>query len=208
MKLSPIALGLALLPLGLSAQTQLGVHEHGYGMLNLALEQGHLVLELTAPAADLVGFEHEAKTEAELAQQAAAMAKIRQADTLFTLSPAASCRLEKVELVKDEHDDHHDDHKHDHDHHDEHKHDHHDKHAHGNDHKDHDHDHDHDHDEHAHSDVQVHYFYHCEQPQVLNRIDVALFEQFPSFNRIEVQGILPSGQVAATLTPEQTQLSW
>ncbi|WP_445398381.1 DUF2796 domain-containing protein [Zobellella sp. An-6] len=191
MKLSPIALGLALLPLGLSAQAQLGVHEHGHGQLNLALEQQHLVLELTAPAADIVGFEHEAATDAERAQQAAALEKIRQADALFTLTPAAACRLEKVELAGDEHDDH------DHDQHDEHKHDDHDQHAHGDDHDDHDH-----------SDVQVHYFYHCEQPQALNRIELSLFEQFPSFNRLEVQGILPSGQVAATLTPAQPQLSW
>ena len=210
MKLNPVAFPLALLPLALSAQTQLGVHEHGHGMLNLALDQQQLVLELSAPAADIVGFEHDAATDAEKAQLATAQDKLRQADSLFSLAPAAGCRLEKVELVADEHEDqdHHDDHDHDHKHKD--------KHAHGDhqdddDHKDQDPHHDHDHAEahgQDHSDVQVHYFYHCGQPDALNRIDVALFEQFPSFNRLEVQGILPSGQVAATLTPAQPQLSW
>jgi hypothetical protein len=114
MKLNPVAFPLALLPLALSAQTQLGVHEHGHGQLNLALEQQQLVLELTAPAADIVGFEHDAATDAEKAQLAAAQDKLRQADALFSLAPAAGCRLEKVELIEDK-DEHGHDHK-DHDH--------------------------------------------------------------------------------------------
>jgi len=34
-----------------------GAHEHGHGHLNLVLDGNQLMIELQAPAADLVGFE-------------------------------------------------------------------------------------------------------------------------------------------------------
>ncbi|PSJ47961.1 DUF2796 domain-containing protein [Zobellella endophytica] len=195
MTLKLLALTTAMLPVLTSAQTQLGMHEHGFGMLNLVLEQNELLLELTAPAADIVGFEHRAGTEAEQAQREAALEQLRQANALFTLTPAAACRLEKVDLAGDGHD-HHDDHNH------------HDDHDHRHDDEPQGHEHEHEHDDHDHSDILVHYFYHCDRPDALSRIEVALFERFPSFHRIEVQGILPSGQLADTLTPEQPQIDW
>jgi len=40
-----------------------GAHEHGHGHLNLVVDGDQLMIELQAPAADLVGFEHAAKSE-------------------------------------------------------------------------------------------------------------------------------------------------
>jgi hypothetical protein len=59
-----------------------GAHEHGHGHLNLVLDGNQLMIELQAPAADLVGFEHAAKSDEEKAQYAKAMAQLKQPDAL------------------------------------------------------------------------------------------------------------------------------
>ncbi|MGL4932766.1 MAG: ZrgA family zinc uptake protein, partial [Aeromonas sp.] len=50
-----------------------GAHEHGHGQLNLVVDGDQLMIELQAPAADLVGFEHAAKSDEEKAQYAKAV---------------------------------------------------------------------------------------------------------------------------------------
>lgn len=175
------ALPLVLLSPALTAQPGLGVHEHGVGRLSLALQEQHLVLELMAPAADIVGFEYHPVTDEEQARYRAGLERLQQADALFTLPAAAGCRLERVALAEQEP---HSEHEHEHDN------------GEGDEHQA------------GHNDILVHYAYHCEQPQALQRLDLALFETFSSFNRIELQAILPTGQLAATLTPEQPQAHW
>ena len=206
MTLKPMALAISLLPFTLTANTQLGVHEHGFGQLNLAQNGNQLVLELFSPAADIVGFEHNPATHEEQSAYAHALEKTLDGAALFHLTPAAGCTLTGAahangdehhddEHHQDEHADHHDDD--DHDHHD-------DKHGHHHDDK-----HDHEpHGEYGHKDISVRYHYQCSEPEALNGIEVTLFEQFPSFTRIELQGILPTGQIAATLTPDQPRTGW
>jgi len=70
-----------------------GAHEHGHGHLNLVVDGNQLMIELQAPAADLVGFEHAARSDEDKAQHARAMARLQQPDTLFRLDPAAGCKL-------------------------------------------------------------------------------------------------------------------
>src|SRR6185369_1509759 len=41
---------------------ELGVHEHGRGTLNIAIEGNKVTMELEAAGVDIVGFEHAAKT--------------------------------------------------------------------------------------------------------------------------------------------------
>nr|WP_298718860.1 DUF2796 domain-containing protein [uncultured Oceanisphaera sp.] len=176
----------------------------------MAQDQQQLVLELLAPAADIVGFEHAPADDAEQAQLTAALSRVQQADTLFSLPEAAACRLIDSQLVEedahahelDEHTvaDHHD---HAHEGADEHAH-------HGSEHAaDHEHHEHHEHhDEHGHNDVLVQYRYQCRQPQALNSLSTSLFEQFPSLTRVELQGIVPAGQIAGTLTAEQPAFSW
>ncbi|MGL5463191.1 MAG: ZrgA family zinc uptake protein, partial [Aeromonas veronii] len=53
-----------------------GAHEHGHGHLNLVVDGDQLMIELQAPAADLVGFEHAAKSDEEKAQYAKAVARL------------------------------------------------------------------------------------------------------------------------------------
>ena len=163
-----------------------GAHEHGHGHLNLVLDGNQLMIELQAPAADLVGFEHAARSDEEKAQYAKALARLQQPDALFRLDPAAGCTLTRQEInaAKEEHD-------HDHDH----------EKADG------DQD-DHHHDEAGHADMGAMYTYTCETPAKLTGLEATLFAVYPSLEKLSVQGILPNGQTAAELTPSAYQLSW
>ncbi|GAA3720705.1 DUF2796 domain-containing protein [Oceanisphaera sediminis] len=212
MSLKPFALALPLLPFGLFAQSLPGVHEHGFGRLSLALDQQQLMLELLAPAADIIGFEHAPTNKDEQTRLTAALSRVQEADTLFSLPEAAACRLIDSQLVEEdahELDEHEQTDHHDHAHEAADKHEHHEsEHAAEHDHEHHDDDHEHHDDEHGHNDVLVQYRYQCRQPQALNSLSTTLFEQFPSLTRVELQGIVPSGQIAGTLTAEQPAFSW
>lgn len=165
-----------------------GAHEHGHGHLNLVLDGNQLMIELQAPAADLVGFEHAAKSDEEKAQYAKAMAQLKQPDAMFRFDPTAGCKLTQQELqaAKEDHD-----HDHDHDHqksdgkHDEHH-----------------------HDDAGHADMGAMYTYTCATPAKLTGLEATLFSVYPSLEKLSVQGILPSGQTAAELTPSANKLSW
>ncbi|GMQ45329.1 zinc uptake protein ZrgA [Vibrio sp. 10N] len=142
-------------------------HVHGHVEFNIAQDGQDLLVEITAPGADVVGFEHAPKTDAEKTAIANAKTKLKDVNSILTIPAAANCKLVEAHIENtlesgdhDEHD-HHDEHKdHDdhkgHDHHDEHKdhddhkgHDHHDEHKDHDDHKGHDHHDEHkDHDDH------------------------------------------------------------
>ncbi|UUT60641.1 DUF2796 domain-containing protein [Aeromonas hydrophila] len=169
-----------------------GAHEHGHGHLNLVLDGNQLMIELQAPAADLVGFEHAAKSDEEKAQYAKAIAQLKQPDALFRFDPAAGCKLTQQELQAAK-EDHHHDHDHDHDH----------------DHQQSDGKHDeHHHDDAGHADMGAMYTYTCATQAKLTGLEATLFSVYPSLEKLSVQGILPSGQTAAELTPSANKLSW
>lgn len=169
-------------------------HVHGVGKLNLAIDGGIVEMELTAPAADIVGFEHKPKDDADHAALDAAVAALGKASDLFVLPEDGGCKLTEVEiesgLIDDEHDDHAHGDKHD------------DDHAHGNKHED-DHahgDHAEDHDE-EHADFEAHYVLTCSDPGALTHMDVRYFEVFPAAQELDVQAITPGrGQIKAELT--------
>ena len=46
-------------PESLGSERSLGAHQHGHGRVNLVLDGQDLWLELEAPGADIVGFEHQ-----------------------------------------------------------------------------------------------------------------------------------------------------
>ncbi|MFM5702739.1 DUF2796 domain-containing protein [Aeromonas caviae] len=169
-----------------------GAHEHGHGHLNLVLDGNQLMIELQAPAADLVGFEHAANTDEEKAQYAKAVARLQQPDALFRFDPAAGCKLTQQELqaAKEDHD-----HEHEHEH--EHEHDKADG-AHD----------EHHHDDAGHADMGAMYTYTCATPAKLNGLEATLFSLYPSLEKLSVQGILPTGQTAAELTPSANKLGW
>ncbi|CDT74283.1 putative ABC-type metal ion transport system, periplasmic component/surface adhesin [Vibrio coralliirubri] len=151
-------------------------HVHGQVEVNIAQDGQELLVEVTAPGADVVGFEHAPETAEQKKVFEQAIAQLNKPEELFSFNNA-SCTLKfksVANTLEGDHDDHeghdhaehgHDDHE-GHDHaehdHDDHKgHDHaehgHDDHE-GHDHAEHDHDDhkDHDHAEHDHDDHEGH----------------------------------------------------
>lgn len=82
-------------------QRQLGAHAHGQGKLSIAFEKKSVEIELEAPANDIVGFEHAAKTPEQKATIAKARATLAKPVSVFKLPDAAACKLTsaKVKLV-------------------------------------------------------------------------------------------------------------
>ncbi|MGR5096410.1 zinc uptake protein ZrgA [Vibrio maritimus] len=204
-------------------------HVHGHVEFNIAQDGQDLLVEITAPGADVVGFEHAPKTDAEKAAMADAKAKLNDVDSILTIPATASCKLVEAHVENtlekgehhDEHD-HHDDHK-GHDHHDDHKghdHDHeghehhddhkgHDDHEHHDEHKGHDHDHDHDHDHHdGHGEFSVQYQFSCEDVAKVTQIDTQWFTHFPSTEKVSVNLLTDSAQSATELTSGNTTIKF
>ncbi|EKO3659687.1 DUF2796 domain-containing protein [Vibrio metschnikovii] len=170
-------------------------HVHGQVELNIAQDGTDLLIEITAPGADVVGFEHAPHNETQVQALNRALDILGQAESLFTLSSAAKCQLEETHVShtlsgdKDNHD--HSDHAH-HDHgHDEHDHDHH---------KHHDH-------KHQHGEFTAQYHYQCENVGALTQINTEWFALFPSTEKMLVNLLTERTQTAVELTKQQTRLS-
>jgi len=81
------------------AERALGAHEHGHGQLNIAVEGRIAIMELRVPGFDLVGFEHEARTEQARSAVAAALAQLRRPADLFAWPVSAGCDAETLEAA-------------------------------------------------------------------------------------------------------------
>ena len=79
------------------AQTP-GAHEHGAMTLNLAQEGGRVEIELIAPGADVVGFEHAPKTDSQRATVREAANKLADGAALFAFPSAAACALAEAQV--------------------------------------------------------------------------------------------------------------
>ena len=75
-----------------------GAHAHGHGKVNVAIEGKKLLVEMEAPGADIVGFEHEAKTADEKAAIEKATADLKNTDNVIELPTAANCKASKSEV--------------------------------------------------------------------------------------------------------------
>jgi hypothetical protein len=202
-------------------------HVHGHVEFNIAQDGQDLLVEITAPGADAVGFEHAPKTDAEKAAMADAKAKLNNVNSILTIPAAANCKLVEAHVENtlekgehhDEHD-HHDEHKdHDehkgHDHHDDHKghdhegHDHHDDHKGHDDHEHHDEHKDHDHDHHdGHGEFSVQYQFSCEDIAKVSQIDTQWFTHFPATEKVSVNLLTDSAQSATELTSGRTTIKF
>jgi hypothetical protein len=158
-------------------------HEHGAGQLDLALQGVELVIELTLPALDVVGFEHPAASKADHDAVHRGIDKLSEGGRLFAFPKAAGCRIARTEVDPGDMEGHGLDRN--------------EKHDHAKD--------DHD-DEHA--DFQAHYRARCEHPEELNGIELTLFRAFPTARAIRARWITGKGQGAATLTPDRPKLTF
>ncbi|MEZ8617997.1 zinc uptake protein ZrgA [Vibrio splendidus] len=206
-------------------------HVHGKVEVNIAQDGQELLVEVTAPGADVVGFEHAPETAEQKKVFEQAIAQLNKPEELFGFTNA-SCTLKfksVTNTLEDEHDDHeghdhaehgHDDHEgHDHaehDHDDHEGHDHaegeHDDHE-GHDHAEHDHDdhkgHDHDdheghdHSEGGHGEFTVEYHYQCSDIEKLDTVNTQWFSKFSNTKSMTVNLLTDSAQIQEVLNADR-----
>ncbi|ELB2257592.1 DUF2796 domain-containing protein [Vibrio parahaemolyticus] len=182
---------------------QHSAHVHGHVEFNIAQDGSDLLLEITAPGADVVGFEHAPENAEQEKTLQHAVATLEDSNALFAINPQAQCEIEEVHVEhtlggQHEEHEHHDHEGHDHD---EHAHHDHDKH-------DHDGHEGHDHSEHSdHGEFTVQYRFHCVQVGELSRIQTDWFNQFPSTESVNVNLFTDTTQSASSLTKSNTQIA-
>ncbi|CAE6930000.1 Protein of unknown function (DUF2796) [Vibrio sp. B1ASS3] len=179
-------------------------HVHGHVEFNIAQDGKDLLIEITSPGADVVGFEHAPENAEQEQALKQAIAALKDTDKLFAINQQAKCVIEDVHvshtLGQDSHEghDHHDHEGHDHD-----KHDHE-----GHDHDKHEHDHEgHDHEHGGHGEFTVEYRYHCDSVADLNSIDTTWFKQFPATESISANLFTDTTQSATTLNKGNTKIA-
>ncbi len=183
----------ALLATGALAEDkrQADAHQHGHGVLNVALEGGTLSIEMETPGTDILGFEHIAETEDDKATVRQARETLGDPVALFGLAVAAECDVTESEIEigadEDDHDESHAD-KDDHDHED------------GHDDKD---------DDDSHSEVHAHYTLTCSAPAKLTGLDLgAFFAAFPNAEELDAALLTDSGQAGGEITPASPTLAF
>lgn len=156
-------------------------HQHGVARLTVGAEGAGVEVELTSPAANLVGFEHRPRDAAEAAAVEAALAALREGARLFQLPEAAGCSLHGAEVETPLAAGTGPGHEHEHEH------------EHGSEHP-------------GHADVHARYRFRCLHPRQLTHLRVNLFEAFPATARVEAEYATDRGQGAARLTADDPVL--
>ncbi len=174
------AAALLLAPIAQAAEGEHAAHVHGVGKLNVAVDGQAVEIELIAPGADIVGFEHAPETAEDKAAVEGAAATLKDGEGLFAFPPSAECRLEEAEVESPLLD--HDGEK---------------AHEHGE-----------AHEGDGHAEFQAHYHFVCRQPDRLTHVDIRVFERFRAAQELEVQLISPRGQGATDLTPSSARLKF
>ncbi|HCE4629603.1 TPA: DUF2796 domain-containing protein [Vibrio parahaemolyticus] len=199
-----IVIGLSLSTVATAEEyRQHSAHVHGHVEFNIAQDGSDLLLEITAPGADVVGFEHAPENAEQEKTLQHAIATLEDSNALFAINPQAQCEIEEVHVEHSLGGQHEEHEHHDHEGHD------HDEHAH-HDHDKHEHDgHEgHDHSEHSdHGEFTVQYRFHCAQVGELSRIQTDWFNQFPSTESVNVNLFTDTTQSATRLTKSNTQIA-
>ncbi|PTO62620.1 zinc uptake protein ZrgA [Vibrio splendidus] len=185
-------------------------HVHGKVEVNIAQDGQELLVEVTAPGADVVGFEHAPETAEQKKVFEQAIAQLNKPEELFGFNNA-SCTLKfksVTNTLEDDHDDHegHDHAEHDHDDHKGHDHAEHDHDDHeGHDHAEHDHDdHEgHDHSEGGHGEFTVEYHYQCSDIEKLDTVNTQWFSKFSNTKSMTVNLLTDSAQIQEVLNADR-----
>ena len=78
--------------LGASAAAQ-STHVHGQGQVSMAIDQNLISMTLESPGADIVGFEHEARTAEEKTAVTEALKQLSNPMFVIQLPGSASCKV-------------------------------------------------------------------------------------------------------------------
>ncbi|PML25299.1 zinc uptake protein ZrgA [Vibrio lentus] len=172
-------------------------HVHGKVEVNIAQDGQELLVEVTAPGADVVGFEHAPETAEQKKVFEQAIAQLNKPEELFGFNNAG-CTLKfksVTNTLEGDHDDHegHDHAEHDHD---DHK---------GHDHAEHNHDdHEgHDHSEGGHGEFTVEYHYQCSNIEKLDTVNTQWFSKFGNTKSMTVNLLTDSAQIQEILNAER-----
>ena len=189
-------------------------HQHGHGVLNVALEGETLGIELETPGADILGFEHAAEADEDKATVEQARKTLSDPVALFGLPGSAGCKIAEAEIEigadETDHDDHDDDHHEEHadDKHDDHDDDHHEEHAedkHGHD----EHDEDHAEEGETHTEVHAHYTLNCTAPAKITGLNLTgFFAAFPNAEELDAAILTDNGQASGEISPDSPKLTF
>ena len=175
-------------------------HVHGVAHMNVAVEENELYIELISPAANIVGFEHHPRSEAQKAAVEKAIETLKAGEALFILPSGAEGRLAKTKVYTDiaGDSDHESEEAHTHEHNEISKKHEEDKHHHQEDHESDKHE--------THSEFRAEYHFLCKKPEKLAYIDVMLFNVFSGIEHIEVQLLTVNKKTALELTAKKTKI--
>jgi hypothetical protein len=175
-------------------------HEHGVAHLNVAHDGKNLYIELTSPAANIVGFEYQPHTQEQKAAVKEAIKKLEAGEALFVLPAGAEGGLAESKVHTDiaSKSDHKSEDAHTHDHNESSKQDEEDKHRHSENHESNKHE--------RHSEFKAEYHFVCKKSENLVYIDVMLFSVFPGIEHIEVQILTDTKQTALELTAKKKKI--
>jgi hypothetical protein len=178
-------------------------HEHGVAHMNVAFEKNELYIELISPAANIVGFEHQPRTQEQKAAVQAAIKKLEAGEKLFAFPSGVGGRLVKSKVHTDINNDsgHQTDETKSHEHDEVSTHAGHEAEKHG--HEEHQHGDAHE----RHSEFKAEYHFVCKKPEKLAYVEVLLFSAFSSIEHIEVQLLTGTQQTALELTARETKIT-
>jgi len=160
-------------------------HEHGHGAFNMAIEGETVAIELETPAFDILGFEHETKSGAEIDAVETARRALADPVALFGLPDAAECQVTEAEIEIGAEAEHHDEH------------------------DDHAHDEKHDEEGGEHSEVHAHYTLTCGTPGEIGGVNAAAyFKAFPNAEELEAVILTDAGQASGELEAGSPDLSF
>ena len=162
------------------AETQ-EAHVHGLATLTLALENDVLEIQFESPAANLIGFEHNARSPEEKQAVKQTETILKSPKRLFSFV-GTNCKPTETTVdvtgVMGS------------------KHDHHEHHNHSK-----------GHDDSSHSEITANYRLSCKGAEKLNSIAIALFNQFPGIEKIKVSWVAKNRQGSELLFPDRNKIS-
>jgi Protein of unknown function (DUF2796) len=170
---------ISLLPC-LASSHELGAHVHGVATLQLAIDTKLMTLNFSSPLDNLIGFEHKAHNQVEVAKVQNMINQFYKMPPLFVPTKAAECKLKTINLdslvikkkpedaaKKTEHEE-----------------------------------------EAGHADLDGEFVFECNRPENIKDLQVNLFNTFPNLHQLNVEVVSNRGQTAAKLTPQNNQISW
>lgn len=153
-------------------------HVHGEAELNLLIDGTTIAIELKSPALNVLGFEHEPKTDKEKEVVKQANKKLSNYKNIISIA-GLSCQVVESEIESPYGSEHEEGH-HEHDHHDE----------------------DHHSEDDDHGDYYLSYSLRCENTNKLKTIEVKVFDNFQGFETIEATWINQTDLGSAELSTE------